>query len=45
MNGEWEREDLTYLDEALKVFDDGIYSVYMYENLDVLGNLLHRKFE
>ena len=45
LNGEWKREDLTYLDEALKVFDDGIYSVYVYENLDMLGNLLHRKFE
>lgn len=45
LNGEWKREDLIYLDETFKVFDDGIYSVYEYENLEILGNLLHRKFE
>lgn len=45
LNGEWKREELTYLDETLKVYDDGIYSVYVYENLDMLSNLLHKKLE
>ena len=44
LNGEWELSDLYYLEDGDKVYDDGIYSIYSYDNINMLENIVQKKF-
>lgn len=42
LNGDWTSADLTYLDKGEKVYDDGFYSIYVYDGIGQLDAAIPR---